>query len=245
MDIRKIIPNALTAGNLFCGCVAVLAFISGQPMHGAILIGIAALLDFLDGFVARILKVSGDFGKQLDSLADMVSFGVAPGVILYVTLLDINSLKGYNEIIAQENYIPLLAFLVPVFSGIRLAIFNIDTKQSTGFIGLPTPANTLIVLCIPLLRFHPEASEVISALLMSNSFMIVFIVVSCILLVVPIPMIALKFKTFGIKENGFKYFLLAFALGALMIFGVLATPMILVMYIMLSVTEGILGKKKS
>ena len=234
MNFKIVIPNTLTAANLFCGILAILSFLEFEYFMGAVFIGIAAFCDFLDGFVARALKVQGELGKQLDSLADMVSFGVAPGILLYTLLLQVNQIADFSQMIHQKNFLPLFAFLPTIFSAIRLAIFNIDTKQSTGFIGMPTPANTLLTLCIPLLVLNTTSADTFDGILLNNNFLVSFSIISGILLVAPIPMIALKFKSFGIKENALKYVLLIVILSSSLIWGYLALPVIMTCYILLS-----------
>jgi CDP-diacylglycerol--serine O-phosphatidyltransferase len=237
MNFKIIIPNTLTAANLFCGILGILSFLEAQYLLGAVFIGIAAFCDFLDGFVARALNVQGEFGKQMDSLADMISFGLAPGILLYSFFLEVNYIPRFSELFDTGNYLPLFAFLPTIFSAIRLAIFNIDTKQSTGFIGMPTPANTLLTLCIPLLVLIPSSADTFSPILLNNGFLVIFSIVTSFLLVAPIPMIALKFKTFGLKENALKYLLILVILSSSIIWGYLALPVIMICYILLSLVQ--------
>lgn len=166
MNIRKNIPNAITAGNLFCGCIALVFAFRGELFTSAVFVGLAALLDFLDGFAARLLKVSSPIGKDLDSLADMVTFGLVPGItvfhLFYFALIqsktqgityEIQQLSRENGIAFQfsswELLLPYLAFFITVFSAIRLAKFNNDERQTDSFIGLPTPANAILIMSIP------------------------------------------------------------------------------------------------
>jgi CDP-diacylglycerol---serine O-phosphatidyltransferase len=161
--IKRNIPNAITCGNLLCGCLAIVCAFNGNLIWASYLVGIAAVLDFLDGFAARMLKVHSEIGKQLDSLADMVTFGVVPGVIMfhliqYALVFDVISnadpelLMGAGAIsFTHWTFIPFIAFLIPVFSALRLAKFNIDTRQSDSFIGVPTPANSILIASFPLI----------------------------------------------------------------------------------------------
>lgn len=166
--IKKNIPNAITCGNLLCGCLAITSAFHGNLVWAAYLVGIAAALDFLDGLVARLLCVHSEIGKQLDSLADMVTFGVVPGVIMF-KLLNISLfqfgedidfatsvLPGWHTTIAPSGItgsaiVPFIAFLIPIFSAIRLAKFNIDLRQTDSFIGVPTPANSILIASFPLI----------------------------------------------------------------------------------------------
>lgn len=165
MNAMKAIPNLLTCLNLLCGCLGITMAFYGKLDWAAYLVGIAAILDFLDGFVARILNAHSEIGKQLDSLADMVTFGVLPGIIMFHLIqrtvipyvlatqtFEFGSLwNGEAFDPGPMGLLPFLAFLIPVFSAIRLAIFNIDTRQSDSFIGLPTPANTILIASFPLI----------------------------------------------------------------------------------------------
>ena len=166
MKIRENIPNAITAGNLFCGCVAVVFAFRGDLMISSLFVALAAFLDFFDGFFARLLKVSSPIGKDLDSLADMVSFGLVPGItvfhLMYFSIiqtkagnLPLDFSKQYSTdgvsffFSSWEIILPYCAFLITVFSALRLAKFNNDVRQSDSFIGLPTPANAIFIMGIP------------------------------------------------------------------------------------------------
>lgn len=173
MNIKKNIPNAITCGNLLCGCLAIVSAFNGNLIWSAYLVGIAAVLDFLDGFVARMLRVHSEIGKQLDSLADMVTFGVVPGVIMFhlihISLLPGGFVFGPTEIEAMIiKYVPFIAFLISIFSAVRLAKFNIDTRQSDSFIGVPTPANSILIASFPLILNLGEYEHMNSLILMGN-----------------------------------------------------------------------------
>ena len=167
MNIRKNIPNTITAGNLMCGCIAVVFAFRGDLVMAAYLVGLAAILDFFDGFAARLLKVSSPIGKDLDSLADMVTFGLVPGIcifhLMYFSLIQtkagnipIDLSKQFSDegvaffFSKWELILPFLAFFIPVFSAVRLAKFNNDSRQQDSFLGLPTPANAILIMSIPL-----------------------------------------------------------------------------------------------
>lgn len=240
--LKSIIPNSLTSLNLFCGCIAVLAFLNDVYLLGIILIFVAAIADFFDGFVARLLKVQSDLGKELDSLADMVSFGFVPGIIIYKAFTKDQAMNSFSELLFSENYLPFLAFLITVFSGLRLAKFNIDTRQSTSFIGLPTPANTLFFLTIPLIWINQLPGDFAYDLTTNKYVLTSLTVLFSFLLVAELPLIALKFKGFQFKQNAFRYLLILVAILTIILFGYLAIPVILVFYILFSIVENFTKK---
>jgi CDP-diacylglycerol--serine O-phosphatidyltransferase len=236
--LKSIIPNSLTALNLLCGCISVLAFLGEEHFAGIMLILIAALADFLDGFVARLLKVQSELGKQLDSLADMVSFGFVPGVIVFKSLVGSNPLNNnYLEELNSQNYLPLFGFLITIFSGVRLAKFNIDTRQSNSFIGLPTPANTLFFLTIPLIWINEIPGNWAYELTLNKPLIVCLVALFSYLLVAELPLLALKFKGFRLKENIYRYSLLVLGISGAVLLKHLSIPIILIIYLMLSVLE--------
>lgn len=171
------IPHLFTLGNLLCGCLAIKYAFEWDLVMAAYLVGIAAVLDFFDGFLARLLKVSGDLGKQLDSLADIVSFGVVPGMVMF-QMIKLSLIFQYKDISSGDTVLyhetfPLIAFFIPLFSALRLAKFNIDSRQTDSFIGLPTPANAIFIVSIPLilyfhLDYHFHHLKPISGMMDSN-----------------------------------------------------------------------------
>lgn len=220
------VSNFITLSNLLCGCLGIQAVLQeGDLQKGGLLIGIALVLDFFDGFVARLLKESSELGKQLDSLADVVSFGVLPGFILW-------------ELINDTAYLPQntghLAFLIPVFSALRLAKFNIDTRQSMSFIGLPTPANAMVIAVFPYLA---ESTPGLADILQNSWFLPVYILVFSYLLVAEIPLPALKFKNYSWKDNSFTYSLIIFSVILLAILKLAAVPLIIFAYIFYSIVQ--------
>lgn len=240
--MKSIIPNSLTALNLFCGCLAVLSFLSDAFLLGIILIFVAAVADFLDGFVARLLKVQSELGKQLDSLADMVSFGFVPGIIIFKAFISGGN-DNISYLLHEQNYLPFLGFLITIFSGVRLAKFNIDTRQSTSFIGLPTPANTLFFLTIPLIWINESHDSLVFQLTSNKFFLISITLIFSFLLVAELPLLALKFKGFNFKKNVFRYLLIVFSLLSTIIFRYLAIPIIIGIYISLSLIESMQKRK--
>lgn len=243
MTIKAMIPNMITSMNLFCGCIAVLSFLSGYYELGIVLIIAASVLDFFDGLVARLLKVQGELGKQLDSLADMVSFGFVPGTIMFVALLKSQELSGFSEVINTSNYLPLFGFVITIFSGLRLAIFNIATNQTTEFIGLPTPANTLFFLTLPAIWVYYTDWEALNVIVSNTTLLLSLTVIFSILMVSKIRMISLKFKNLEFKSNQIKYYFLIGCAAFIYFFGILSIPFIMIYYVILSIISNATQKK--
>ena len=225
--ITRNIPNTITCCNLISGCIATLSAFMGEIHMALLWIIIGAIFDFFDGMSARLLHVSSPVGKELDSLADVVTFGVAPSMMIYTILLTIDK-TGYNDILAAAA--PYVAFVMAAFSAIRLAKFNLDERQTTSFIGLPTPANALFWGALIV------GSEEYLALSSGSIYILLIMVfVSSWLLVAEIPMFALKFKHWGWRENKIKYVFLVSCLPLLLIFGITGISVIIAWYICLSV----------
>jgi CDP-diacylglycerol--serine O-phosphatidyltransferase len=228
--IKKHIPNSLTSLNLLCGMLGIYFVLKGEITYGTYFIFIAAILDFLDGFVARILKVHSEIGKQLDSLADLVTFGVLPAFILFKLISNNTTIE----------YLPFLALIVGIFSAIRLAKFNVDTRQSERFIGVPTPANALLICTLP---FTESRFPSMGSTLENPYFLIGIAMVMSFLLVAELPLIALKFKNFSFSDNVYRYMVIAIGLICLIAFGLGGIPFVIISYILLSVAEGLMTKK--
>lgn len=221
--MKKHIPNALTCCNLLMGCLGIVFAFRGELTWSAYAIFIAAFFDFLDGMVARLLRAYSEIGKQLDSLADMVSFGVLPAVIIFQLLLRSQA----------QDPLSYLAFFIAVFSALRLAKFNIDERQSENFIGLPTPANALMIASLPLILQSGNAH--FTGFILQPAFLIGLVLVMCFLLVCELPLISLKFKSLSWRDNLYRYILIIGSLIFAGIFTFAAIPLILVLYIVLSV----------
>ncbi len=226
--MKKHIPNILTCSNLACGCLSVMAALSGNLESAALWIIASALFDFFDGFAARLLKVASPIGKELDSLSDVVSFGVAPAMIIYTWLSRCLFELPPHHINAFTEFLPYTVLLVPVLSAVRLAKFNLDDRQTTHFLGLPTPANALF------LSFVPVAAE---RMVMLNNFWVVWLLTLflAVLLVSEITMISLKFKDFKFKGiNIARYVLLLIGILLVLIFRMGAFPIIILAYLLIS-----------
>jgi CDP-diacylglycerol-serine O-phosphatidyltransferase len=226
MAIKKHIPNTITCCNLVSGCVAIAYAFSGNIELSFTWIIIGAVFDFFDGMSARLLNVSSPIGKELDSLADIVTFGVAPSTILFSEL----SVMSYPAILEPlRSILPFTAYIMAAFSALRLAKFNLDERQALGFIGLPTPANALF-----------WGSLIIGAgkWLEATPFMVFFllggILISSWLMVSEIPMFALKFKEWGWKGNQVKYIFLLTCIPLLAIFGLTGLAIIIAWYVIIS-----------
>lgn len=219
MMIKKHIPNFLTSCNLLCGCFGIYFVFSGDLLLATYLIWTALIFDFLDGFAARMLKVSSPIGKELDSLADMVTFGVLPAFIIFALLSEKQNIY---------EYLPFVAFVVPVFSALRLANFNIDERQSEEFIGLPTPANALFLSSLIFLE------GTLMEWILAPWPLVVTVIIFSLLLVAPLPLFSLKFKSFRYSENKLRINFLLLSLLSLLFFKTAGIPLIIVIYLTLS-----------
>jgi CDP-diacylglycerol---serine O-phosphatidyltransferase len=229
--MKKHIPNFITCLNLFTGCVAIYIAFQGNLEFAAYLVGLAAVFDFLDGMVARLLHAYSEIGKQLDSLADMVSFGVLPGIIMF-QLMRKSAMADPNTSLLQAEVFPFLAFIIIIFSALRLAKFNIDTRQTTLFIGLPTPANTLFIASLPLILATDQFN--LSQYFMNQYVLLGLTLFLSYLLVAEIPLFALKFKNLAWKDNATRFIFLLIAIPLLFLLKFAAIPMIIVLYVLLS-----------
>jgi CDP-diacylglycerol---serine O-phosphatidyltransferase len=231
-EIKRHIPNALTCGNLICGVFGILQVFEGNLEMASILIGIALICDWLDGFIARLLHVSSPIGKELDSLADMVTFGVLPAFML-LKLIENSCTTGTCTVGMLGFYKPYIALALAVFSALRLAKFNVDTRQSESFIGVPTPANGMVVASLPfILKFNPE----ISPYILNFNVLVIYAIVMSYLLVAELPLFALKFKNFTWKDNQIKYIFLILSVILLILLNFVAIPVIIFLYIILSLS---------
>lgn len=216
--IRSHIPNTLTLLNLAFGCISIVLAFSGDLRLSAIFLLLAFHADIFDGFAARLLRVQSSVGKELDSLADIVSFGVAPAMILFIMLLDRTGVTAFSFSLPAGDLLILLSpFLLPVFAALRLARFNIDENQKDKFIGLPTPANALMVMSLPLIAYRQPDSFLLDWFAGSEAIIIYAVVVS-LLMVAPIELYGLKPEGFSWKKNKFRFAFLALGLLIILLF---------------------------
>ena len=232
----KNIPNFITSLNLACGFISIIFILNGDISTASWLILAAMIFDFLDGFAARALKAYSDIGKELDSLADVVSFGVAPGLIiyhlLYVSLTNETALK-FNITGGTSLILMIIPAIMPVCGALRLAKFNIDTTQTTSFKGLPIPANALGVISFVLAGTYSH-STLISSFLTSPVALIILSLTLSVLMVTRIPLLALKFKDLKIKGNEGRYLLIVVCAIMVSVFGIGSIPGIIPVYIIVS-----------
>ncbi|QNM86281.1 CDP-alcohol phosphatidyltransferase family protein [Polaribacter pectinis] len=240
--MKKHIPNLLTLGNLFCGTVATIFAVQGDFVTAGLLVVIGIFFDFFDGFAARLLNVSGELGKQLDSLADMVTSGVVPGIIMFNLLIDKQIETGsFTDEFTLPTFLPFLGLLLTLGACYRLAKFNIDTRQSDSFIGLPTPAMSLFVISLPLIQMNTEI-EFVQSLLSNNYFLIAITLLLTYLMNAELPLFSLKFKDYSVKNNVVKYLFLVISLLMIIFLQYISIPLIILLYVVLSIISNY-GKK--
>jgi CDP-diacylglycerol--serine O-phosphatidyltransferase len=236
MSIKNHVPNAITCLNLFSGCIAVVMAFRGLFFYALLFVILAAVFDFFDGFAARLLHASSPIGKELDSLADMVSFGVAPSVVVFTQL---SWLDGAGK------FLPFGAFLIAVFSALRLAKFNVDDRQTTSFIGLATPANALFFMGLfaivdpltPVASYLEPHRGLIHPILFQPAVVLLLVVFFSCLLVSEIPMFSLKFKSFRWEDNRVRFIFLGLSLILLVTLQFVALPFIILLYLLSSVFD--------
>ena len=224
--MTKHLPNFLTCCNLLCGCLGVVFLLEGRAIPAAYFVWAACVFDFFDGFVARLLKVSSPIGKELDSLADMVSFGLLPATVMYMLL----------KAASTHEILPFIAFAIAVFSALRLAIFNIDDSQSDSFKGLPTPANALLITALPL------AQTKLPDLIFQEWSLVAITIIFSLLLVSRLELFALKFKNFSWADNKIRFTFLIVSVLLLGFLQVVAIPLIILGYIALSLGVRLVSK---
>ena len=247
MQIKKHIPNTITLFNLASGLLAIIAIFKGYYDEAFLFVCLGIFFDFWDGFFARKFKVSGELGLQLDSLADVVTSGVVPGLMIFKLLLDIQeddtSIYFLTEDFYYMGFVPYLGFIITLASAYRLAKFNIDTRQTDSFIGLPTPANALFIMSIPMIQFDGTHEWLVNALF--NPFVLIIIsFVSAYMLNAEIPLFSLKIKDFSWDKNKLQVFFLTIAATLLLFLGFTALPIIILLYVVLSVVNNMFLVKK-
>lgn len=237
MNIKKHIPNLITLINLFCGCIAMVFAFNQNIEMAFFFVALGIFFDFFDGFFARLFNVSSPLGLQLDSLADMVTSGVVPGTIMFFMM---KSTFGATE----NDLFPFLGFIITLGSCYRLANFNIDTRQTDSFIGLPTPANALFILSLPLVRDNFEGNSIIILELFRNKWILLIITLfSAYILNAEIPLFALKIKNFSFQKYKLQIGFVLFSVSMIIMLQFLAIPLIIISYVLLSVVNNMLAKK--
>jgi CDP-diacylglycerol--serine O-phosphatidyltransferase len=252
----KNIPNIFTLLNLVFGCLAIVFTLQNgiiitldadgtqlldmpeKIWMASLFIGIAAVVDFLDGFVARLFKATSEMGKQLDSLADVVSFGVAPGIIIY-QFLRLSFAQDVSGVDVSLLWL-LPAFILPCAAAWRLARFNLDASQSVSFKGMPVPAAGIFVASLPLIYWNVNEAWA-QNLLLNKWFLYGVVLILSWLMVSKLPLMTLKFRNFGLKDNLPKYLLAAIAIIAVLILKWLAIPLVVLAYVLIS----LLSKNKT
>mgnify|MGYP001296035246 CR=1 FL=1 len=219
MQIKKHVPNTITLLNLFCGCIALVCIAKGDFFYGFIFVCLGIFLDFFDGFFARLFKVSSPLGLQLDSLADMITSGVVPGYVMYSML----------AMTTENSYLPFAGFVITLGACYRLANFNIDERQTDSFIGLPTPANALFFLSLPLIGEFE--------LLNNIWFLLIISLLSAYIMNAEIPLFSLKIKKLNFKDNALQFTFLLLSILLLVVFQFLGIPLVILMYVLLSMVN--------
>lgn len=230
--MKKHIPNFVTSLNILCGVLSIAATMQGDLKLAAYLVIGGAFFDFIDGFVARLLKVSSAFGKQLDSLCDVVTFGVAPAFIIFAVL------KNSPELCC--SYLPYFAMITPIFAALRLAKFNIDERQSDRFFGLPVPANALFLISVPLMN-ETLCNGLIYNFMHNPYTLITAIIIGAFLMVSELPLFAMKFKNWRFNDNIIRYIFIFISLILIVLFQLSALPMIIVLYVIISLVYSLLN----
>lgn len=249
--MKRYIPNALTLLNLFCGSVAVIFAVNDNFVMAGLFVFLGVFFDFFDGFAARKLNVQSELGLQLDSLADMVTSGLVPGIIMFKLLqlsgsswnnLGTNKMMDFDYSNLEISFfVPLIGLSITLASAYRLAKFNLDTEQQNYFKGLPTPANTLLIISLPLIMEF-QNSDVINAVILNTGFLIGLTVLSCYILNSNIKLFALKFKNWNFKDNTTRYIFLLLCIVFLIVLQFVAIPVIILLYIAMSLIDNVVSK---
>ena len=245
--MKKHIPNLFTLLNLFSGMLAILMACSERLVAAAGFVLLGIFFDFFDGFFARKLNVQGELGKQLDSLADVVTSGVVPGIIMFQLLLQTARNSWFMELSCEEGswstfdetfyyFIPFTGLLITLAAAYRLANFNIDERQTDSFIGLPTPAFAIFVISLPLILTYDEGSFLAGWI--QNTYVLIAITLAgCYLMNANIPLFSLKFKSYGWKGNEFPYVFLVLSALLLLVFNLVGVPLIILLYVLMSLIQ--------
>ena len=238
MNIKSKIPNTITLLNLLCGCMALIFVFHRNFEIAFALVCLGIFLDFFDGFFARLFKVASPLGLQLDSLADMVTSGVAPGLVMYQLMIDNTALAGTGYM----QLFPYLGLIIPLGACFRLANFNIDTRQTDSFIGLPTPANALFIMSLPLVLRYTDSMLIVEIL--TNKWVLLAITLfSAYIMNAEIPLFSLKVKKFNLNDNAIQIVFLILSLALLFFFRFLGIPLLILTYVLMSAISNKMQKK--
>lgn len=250
--MKKWIPNIITILNLLSGCIAAVYAFKDELILAGIFVALGILFDFFDGLAARLLNVMGELGKQLDSLADMVTSGVVPGIVMCQLLADatghssnfftVDADLGWSTATSLFKEITFLGFLITAASAYRLAKFNIDTRQTDSFIGVPTPANAIFIISLGIIA-QITNNDLIYQILTNPYTLIIVTLVSCFLLNMELPLFALKFKSFGWKGNEIRWVFIAICIAMIIFLKIYAVPCIIVLYIIMSLFNNLRSKQ--
>lgn len=247
MNIKRLIPNLFTMLNLFCGCVALVCVANSEFGLAFFFVALGIFFDFFDGFFARKFNVAGPLGVQLDSLADMVTSGVVPGYVMYQMLFSLKIYQCNESCCSYYDFlqlIPSLGFIIALGACYRLAKFNIDTRQSDSFIGLPTPANCLFITSLPLvMQTYPNT--LFTGYLSNQWVLIAITLVSAYVMNAEIPLFSLKIKNFSFSKYKLQIFFLLLSVVLIVTLKIAAVPLIILLYVLLSVVNNIVTKKAS
>lgn len=256
--IKRQIPNLFTLLNLLCGVLAVIMAATDKLIVAAFFVFLGIFFDFFDGFFARKFKVTGEFGKQLDSLADVVTSGVAPGIIMFQLIIFSLKESYFMELTYQGGdwghwqvfedltlyFLPVIGLLIPLASAYRLAKFNLDERQTSSFIGLPTPALAIFVVSLPLIIAYTDYQILIN--LLQNTTVLIFItLIGSYLLNAEIPLFSLKFKNYQFADNKERYVFLFLAVLLIVLVKIVAIPLVIILYILVSIIDNIKTKNKA
>ena len=248
--MKNQIPNSITILSLILACLAIILTFEGELAIACYLLIGSCICDFFDGFAARALKVNNPIGKEIDSLVDMIAFGVAPAMLLY-QVTKIAQETQQIQLLIDFPWLHYIAFMIPIFSAIRLAKFNIDTRQTSSFIGLAVPAHACFYIFTALLFLYPELPQLIPTIdfvtpIVSNPIiMLAFGAILPIMLVAEVPMFSLKFKSLKWKENSLAFSFISLWLIMFITMNIVAMPTIVILYILWSIFLNIKNKSNT
>jgi len=247
MNIKAQIPNLFTMLNLFCGCVALVMVADYKYEFAFYSVCLGIFFDFFDGFFARKFNVAGPLGVQLDSLADMITSGLVPGFMMYRLMAFSKEFMNVTVGVGTFDHYKLyfLGFIITLGACYRLAKFNIDERQSDSFIGLPTPANALFITSLPLVITAYEHNQQLVEIFMNKSFLVAITLISAYIMNAEIPLFSLKIKDFSFAKYKLQIFFLAISVLLLIFLQILAVPLIIIIYVLLSVFNNMVNKKAS